>query len=148
MFQDIGEGAKIRRASRYIEMRRHRDRLSGIENLRPEELLETLVDLIGEAMKKPRPIIDAQRTPRPFQRRLGGLDRGIDVIAIGLFDDRDNVAGSGINIPESRAIALRRSLTAPKAGDSAFESNIHDGRPQQAPNPAAALPDFAAHGLT
>jgi len=52
--------------------------VAGIDGVDQRQLVRVLIDALGEQLQAARALAD--RHPRPFaERRLGGLDRGIDV---------------------------------------------------------------------
>ena len=98
MFQDIGESTKVRRSPRYVEVRRHRNRLAGVENLGLEEFVKAPLDFVGNPVEKLRAIVNAQGAPRSFERSFCRPDCGVHIVARCFFDPCDNAAGRGVDI--------------------------------------------------
>ena len=97
---DVRENAEVRRAARNVEMARERHGLPGVRDLGLEEIVEALLDPLGDLAQQ----IDArlQRHPAPgtFQRGPGRAHRRVDHRAVGLVNLRDHGAVDRIDLGE------------------------------------------------
>ena len=75
----VGEDLEIRRAARDVDVLRQRVRLAGVGDFGVQELGEAPIDLVGHRVHEFAALRDVHAAPRPVERRVRGLHRGVDL---------------------------------------------------------------------